>query len=375
MSVPSDHYSEYREILRKTLSCPTAPGREDWVLQWLAEFAADRGLNTRRDAHGNILLSLPALPSEGRLWILQAHTDHPGFVVEHTDGGTVQALFRGGIDHRFFTGSRVCFFTPSGDRKGTVEEASPAAAAHGISCRIRLDQEHAVPAAGCVGMWDLPACRIRGSRVVGRACDDLAGVAALLCLLDQLRKEQSNAPAAVLCTRGEEAGFIGSSLICADADTDSLLPPRSRLAGIINIECSKAQPNAMLGNGAVIRTGDRWQVFDAPLTALLSETAETLMRTGGSERYVRRLMPGGVCEASVWNLNGYPAGAVCLPLANYHNMGIHEQISAERIDLRDFASLVALLKTVVTGNLTPEEVQTDQRQRLAKRADELRRLL
>jgi len=41
-----------------------------------------------------------------------------------------------------------------------------------------------VVAPGSVGMWDFPDARLVGNRLVARGCDDVAGVANLVALLD-----------------------------------------------------------------------------------------------------------------------------------------------------------------------------------------------
>ena len=46
-------------------------------------------------------------------------------------------------------------------------------------------------------------------------------------------------------------------------------------------------------------------------------------------------MPGGTCEATVYDAYGYTAAAVCIPLGNYHNMDRgKKKIGPEYIDVR-----------------------------------------
>jgi len=62
-------------------------------------------------------------------------------------------------------------------------------------------------------MWDVGAGRVKGGKFHSRVCDDLAGAAAALAMLDELAKDAKNAPpspVAVLLTRAEEDGFIGA---------------------------------------------------------------------------------------------------------------------------------------------------------------------
>jgi endoglucanase len=61
-------------------------------------------------------------------------------------------------------------------------------------------------------------------------------------------------------------------------------------------------------------------------------------------------MSGGTCESTVFCRAGLLAGALCLPLGNYHNMGTNGRIAPERIDLGDLHCLIRLLTAVA---LTP----------------------
>jgi endoglucanase len=185
-------------------------------------------------------------------------------------------------------------------------------------------------------MWDLPAMKLRGSRIVSRACDDLVGVAAALAAMQRLARSRTSMDVSTLITRGEEAGFVGTLAACAG----KMLPPDACFVGI---ETSKEQPGAGLGDGVVIRVGDRSWLFDPALTGQIASVAAGLARRDRHFRYVRQLMPGGTCETTPLGVWGHRAAALCLPLANYHNQGEGGRIRAEAVDAGDFASLVKLL--------------------------------
>ena len=53
-------------------------------------------------------------------------------------------------------------------------------------------------------------------------------------------------------------------------------------------------------------------------------------------------MDGGTCEATPYQLNGYVAGGVAIPLFNYHNQG-KTKIGAEAVHLRDVEGAVRFL--------------------------------
>jgi endoglucanase len=144
----------------------------------------------------------------------------------------------------------------------------------------------------------------------------------------------------VLLTRGEEMGFIGA----LHAAKSGSIPADAR---ILSIEASRASSDAPLGAGPVIRVGDAATVFDHDLTNRISEA---VARAG--VQHQRKLMSGGVCEATAFGVYGYRATGLCLSLGNYHNMGNLDEVEAgsaearpmmEEISLDDFHGLVDVL--------------------------------
>ena len=185
-------------------------------------------------------------------------------------------------------------------------------------------------------MWRLPVLRQRGRWLRGRVCDDLAGVAVAIAVLDQLRRSRSNHCAGLLLTRAEETGFGGMMA----AVRSGLLPQESTY---INIECSSCRAGAKLGAGPVIRVGDRISLFDPGLSAGLVAIAKGEMNgTGTRLPYQRKLMDGGACEATVLAQAGFQVAAVALPLDHYHNWG-RNRLRPETIHIDDALALVNLL--------------------------------
>src|SRR5690606_25777028 len=188
--------------------------------------------------------------------------------------------------------------------------------------RVELEARAPVPP-GAFGTWDLVPFR-RAPRdpdlLETRAADDLAGVAAILALLDAIDEIDPARRVDVqgLFTRAEEVGFVGAVAVARARR----LPPGAR---IVAVEASKALPNARQGDGPILRVGDRTSIFDDGLTRWIARVGTELAGPagrGGAERFrwQRRLMDGGTCESTAYQLYGYRCAAMCLPLGNYHNM-------------------------------------------------------
>jgi putative aminopeptidase FrvX len=113
---------------------------------------------------------------------------------------------------------------------------------------------------------------------------------------------------------------------------------------VLSLECSKALPEAPQGSGVIVRVGDRLSTFDDALTSTVRATAEA---AGVTHR--RKLMDGGVCEASVFCAAGYRASGLAVPLGNYHNAADDGSgIAPETVLVDDWLAEVDLLCALAT---------------------------
>lgn len=358
-------------FLQELCSVPTAPFAEQRVVAYVEQFVrARRNLKLSRDRHGNLLIELKsAARSKSRRWVFGAHMDHPGFVADRMiDDEVLQAHFRGWVKAEFFKGERVRFFDDEGEARGTVQDFT-VNKERGEPDKVRIRVSRPV-AAGSQGMWDQGEGRTRGKRFYSRACDDLAGAAAALTMIDELAKRPPKAPVAVLLTRAEEEGFVGAIAACLEPE---LLRKSDR---IIAIETSAEQPFAPQGQGAIIRIGDRTSVFNSGLSYFLQTQAAELAKRDKAFKHQRALMPGGTCEATVYDIYGFAAASICVALGNYHNMDrAKKRIGPEYIDVDDWRNMVKLFVRVARHGHEYEEGHAALKARVEKRFEKLRGLL
>jgi putative aminopeptidase FrvX len=356
------------KLLHEICSLPTAPFAEGRVVRYVEQFAKQRRLKLSRDGFGNLLLELPSRSRSPR-WVFTAHMDHPGFVATRMrDGRTLEAAFRGWVFAEYVKGAKVRFF--DGDREIT-----------GVVQDVTIGDERPVPiaatvkvtgaiASGSPGMFDQGEARTKGNRFLSRAIDDLAGLAGALQMLDDLRRKPPAAPVAVLLTRAEEEGFVGA---IAASIKPKLLRKTDR---IIAIETSAMQPFAPQGAGTIIRVGDKTSIFNSQLTYFLTAQAEALAKRDKSFKFQRALMPGGTCEATVYDVYGFTAGSICIPLGNYHNMDRErKKIAPEYIDLADWRNMVKLFVQVARHGHTYEPGHGPLKQRIERRFAKLKQFL
>ena len=335
---------------RRLMPLPTAPFREQFVMEAISRQAAELGLEIRSDAVGNLLLLYHGDRDSGPAArvIFTAHMDHPGLLYSQPLSPR-DHLFElaGNVNVDLAKKGDVDIYDPAGTAdqtpvRGVVDSyAEPEAEGGPPVFSIRIAKADAgLLTPDSFAMWRLPVLGKQGRELRGRACDDLAGVTVAITVMEHLRRSRFRSGAGLLLTRAEETGFGG---MMAAVRSDWL--PREPL--YINIECSSQRAGAALGAGPVIRVGDRLSVFEPDLSAVLVAIAEGEMEgfEGPGLPYQRKLMDGGACEATVLKLAGFRVGAVALPLDHYHNWG-KKRLRPEAIDVDDAVALVKLLARV-----------------------------
>lgn len=192
---------------------------------------------------------------------------------------------------------------------------------------------------GDFGTWGLVPFRQRGEMVYTKGADDLVGCAVILCALRELKQRGVQRSVRGFFTRAEEQGFIGTLGMIRGGS----VPPSCK---IVSVETSKALPGVVLGGGPVIRLGDRSSMFHHGMVIFMDHIARELKNGEPGFAYQRRVMDGGTCEATPYQLKGYVSGGIAVPLHNYHNQG-KKRIGAEGVHLRDVEGAVSLIVEMV----------------------------
>ena len=328
-------------ILADLLSLPTATFVETAVADYVRRFCRKTaGVSATADRYGNLLARYRHRPRPVPPVVFSAHMDHPGFVAqEMLDRRTLRAEFRGGVMAEYFPGARVWFWSGGGRVRARVLEVTK------VKTLVRGPVTWTIPeeatlrvgrpvSANAPGMWDLPEPTERGGMVYARDCDDIAGCAAMLEVLRRLSRRRARADVYCLFTRAEEVGFIGA-IGAAKAGTVSTNWP------IVAIETSAELPHARIGDGPILRVGDRMSVFHPGVTAFCGRVAQQLAKRRRTFRFQRKLMDGGSCESTALCAYGYLATGICLALGNYHNMDkARRKLACEYVSLQDWRLMV-----------------------------------
>jgi endoglucanase len=285
-------------ILKRLLKQPTAPFHEYHVR---AEIEALLGgiphVKLKRDKFGNLLATYKNGSTRSKpTWVFGAHMDHPAFV-EGDDGW------------QFLGGS----FTPEMD----------------AAIKRGLRKSH-----GEIATWKFPV-KITNSRIEAAACDDLIGCAIIVMTLLELARLDIKTTVHAAFTRAEEVGWLGAWHLAQNW-------PFGKDSVFVSIETSRPVNGAVMGDGPMVRVGDRVSVFDSEAVAVLTTTAKEQ-----AIRVQRCLLDAGACEATAVQAAGIRSVGISVPLGNYHNIGLQRQVAPEFVMMDDVKALIDLLKALV----------------------------
>lgn len=312
---------------------PAAPFHEAAVRAEVERICREHALPFRRDRFGNVLVECKH-GRAARPLVLVAHLDHPAFdVLTVKSARSVRAKFLGGVPPEYFVAGTRIRFLPD-NSPGRLGGAQGKAVAKEFE--LIPDRPLTVPPAFAV--WDLEDFAQRGGLIHGRACDDLIGVASILATLIAVKESKQPCWLLGAITRAEEIGFGGALALASSRAV-------RRNALVLSLETSRELPPVKMGEGVIIRVGDRTSIFDTQATRFLAEVAADRAKSYPGFKYQRALMPGGSCEGTVFAEAGFQTAALCVALGNYHNCGPRRRIAAENVSLADAISMVELLKS------------------------------
>lgn len=346
--------THWLELLQTMAALPTAPFHEYYVLQFIQQEAKKYNLPYRQDCYGNLIVEYNG-DSDFSLGIM-AHTDHPGFSIHKqilptlSHRQTSHLILQPSNQQHKLVGLLPLDRVGHGPlpQKGTLLglytangflAKLPVFAAE--TQRIWVDAPHLMPENG-FAMYDIGERDVwmKNERLYGRAMDDLAGCAALVVLFQLLASQHPKIHLYLCFTRAEEVGLVGATGLAKSGEIPAEL-------ATISIEASPQTPQAIQGNGVVIRLGDHNGLFDPDITDFLMVAAEQLQVSAPHFKYQHALLHRGTCEATAMLHQNHPAGGLAIPLGGYHNRGSNGDIVPEFIHLDDWVNLVLLLHHII----------------------------
>jgi len=346
------------EILSDLGKFPVTSYWEDGPAAYLRDRAIRAGLEVSMDHWGNVLVKKPGTNQMSPGIAFVAHMDHPGYEVVAQRGDQLVLKTLGGMGVAAGTeGTAILVIDACGRRlKATVTGAEKtesqlqktrelAGWLGADTVYARLDRDHDLGRLPLPAVPDLPDCIIDDDLVRMRAADDLAGCAAILTALEMVAQSPVKGSVYGLFTRAEEVGLIGARLVAEN----ELLPKNTV---IVSVETSSALPGAEIGQGVVIRTGDRTATFDYEAEVYLNTAVDRIRSSDPGFKVQRQLMSAGGCEAAAFKAFGYNVTGLALPLGCWHNRG-ESGVELEIISTNDFLGETLLI--VETSKLAGTE--------------------
>lgn len=385
---------KHYELLTSLLTQPTAPFREEHVSALAARVLAAAGVPFFDDPLGNLVIGadstaayqrLLATPGTEPLRVFIAHMDHPGFHgVRWLNERVLTIKWHGGSPVKHLNGARVWLADAEGEvGEGVLRRVTLNTLRYGIdSAEVHLVKNlfsaHRPAADELFGGFKFrkPVWK-SGSLLYTKAADDLVGVFCIVATaLETFGKHKTKTPPMIgLLTRGEEVGFIGA---IGHFELGWLQAARRPLL-CVSLEASRTLPGAIVGQGPVVRMGDRRTLFESGGTQLLTELAEKIL----PKKYQRRVMDGGTCEGTAATAYGFPTIALTVPLGNYHNQGFEggpdcrapQGPAPEFVHLDDVEGQRKLCLALLRSNLSWTDPWKKVRVRLQKNYRDYRGLL
>jgi putative aminopeptidase FrvX len=343
---------EFCSLAARLMRQPAAPYHEHAVVREVKKVCSEHGLHWYEDKFGNLLVRIDNKKISGsrkvRPIVFAAHMDHPGFEMI-PDAKSPRVRFLGGVPDEYFRPGLRLRLMPAGLKAKLGKRL-------GKERLFELRSTERMPGKNRFAVWDLEDFAVKKGFIHGRSCDDLIGVASALAALIDLKRSVRHAGGCAPATspftpiaaisRAEEVGFHGALAMCGSTSI-----PKNAL--VISLETSRELPGVKMGNGVILRVGDRTSIFNSDAMRFLSGVAAQR----ASERrspilrfaYQRALMSGGTCEATAYQEYGYQTAAVCIALGNYHNCGLQKRIAPEYVNIADALSMVDLLVSAAKG--------------------------
>jgi len=351
-----------QQLACRLLRVPTAPFFEQGVQREIEAICREENLPLRRDRFGNLYVKWASAPRLRPL-VLAAHMDHPGFeILGAASQGRWRARFQGGVPESFFKAGTPVRLMP-GDVPGKLGKRLDAPKDY------ELIPAHPSAAKPVFAVWDLQPVRLEQGLLRARGCDDVVGCASALAVLIHLKRMGAPAHVVAVLSRAEEVGFYGALALAAERN----IPSR---ALVISLETSKEVPPVRMGQGAILRVGDRASVFDSEASRFLGEVAADLQAADPHFLYQRALMSGGTCEATAYLEHGYQSTGMCVALGHYHNCGPRNRIAEEFVSFEDVRGMVRWLCAAALAMPAYRQFTGKLTKRLRQlRGEALRRLL
>ena len=135
----------------------------------------------------------------------------------------------------------------------------------------------------------------------------------MLCaILQAIKGKTINPNVAILFSRSEEKGEMGSYFAAADT-------PISIKTNVISTDITPAENKKSLGKGLLFRTSNKRTAYDMNLLKSLVEKAKEYFKDTNFKYELKKEKDKGATDSSAFDSLGFKVAGIAIPLWNYHN--------------------------------------------------------
>lgn len=217
-------YLEIKRFLKDICEAPGVSGYEYQVAQLVKAAICPYVDEVRQDKMGNVVFLKKGSGERRPRILLAAHMDEIGLMVTKVeDGGFLRFSAVGGIDPRTIVGQEVILYGKEalpgviGIKPPHLCSADELKKGHKIEdlhIDLALPEERVkkLVSVGNLAVIRRDMIQLAGNTVAAKAMDDRAGLAALLCCLQELERLRHVADVYVVATVQEEVGVRGAAM-------------------------------------------------------------------------------------------------------------------------------------------------------------------
>ncbi len=324
------------------------PGREDDIRKVIINYIRNLVDNISVDPLGNVI----ALKKGGELKVMvAAHMDEVALITSFIeDNGFIRFSPMGGIDPRILLSRRVVIHTKDKKLNGiigvkpkhllTEEDLKKVPQINQMYIDIGATNKTEVEALGVrIGdpiTFNEPFVQLTESRIMGKALDDRAGVAAIIKVLEVLKDVQLPYTLYAVFTTQEEVGLRGATSATYTIDPDIAFVIETTTAADTP-ENAPSEYITMLGKGPAIRVMDATMITQGKILEFMINIANTMKIPYQLQVTLRGGTDAGAIHIS---RGGVPTGVVSIPARYLHTPSL-------LMDLGDFENTVKLMSEIL----------------------------
>lgn len=268
------------DLLKKLCDTPGLPGEEHKIRDLFIQEIEQHTKNIEIDVLGNVIAHIPG---KGPKFVLDAHMDEVGFMINHIDErGFIHITPLGGMDPRVFYGQRLTLWgkrpvtgmvgaIPPHISRNTNNMEVPDIEDCVVDTGLSVENVNRYLKIGDLGTFDTELVE-NDESVISKALDNRLGIFVILEALT--RKKEINCDLYITATVQEEVGLRGARIITPVYEPDFAVALEGTVAmDVPGIPDYKSLANT--GEGPEIRLSDRYLVAHRTFSFFITELAES----------------------------------------------------------------------------------------------------